>query len=163
MGDFACALWNGGMNQDLLDAYHGHLEFARVKVIRSRYVQPWERGFLKRPNSFAACPPSSMEGGILSASQLGKDVLNRKMLKMSMNRWDHSSRSIHLNLHVKRNNRGLRRWTMIERLLLSNGKRSCFQGFLIFRRVCNFVRRDWRTEFRTFSSTSMMYLQPNQH
>ena len=46
------------MNQNQLDAYHGHLDFARSKVTRSRYIQPWERGFLKQSNPFATCPPA---------------------------------------------------------------------------------------------------------
>ena len=60
------------MNQSQLDAYHGHLDFARLRVTKSRFVQPWERGFLKRPNHFPSCPPAPMEGGALSASSLEK-------------------------------------------------------------------------------------------
>ena len=60
------------MNQRQLDAYHGHLDFARSKVTKSRFVQPWERGFLKQPNPFATCPPAPMEGGALTASSLEK-------------------------------------------------------------------------------------------
>ena len=60
------------MNQSQLDAYHGHLDFARLRVTKSRFVQPWERGFLKRPNPFPSCPPAPMEGGALSASSLEK-------------------------------------------------------------------------------------------
>ena len=58
------------MNQDQLDAYHGHLEFARLKVTKSRFVQPWERGFLKRTAIFPACPPAITDGGVGSASEL---------------------------------------------------------------------------------------------
>ena len=61
------------MDQKQLDAYHGHLEFSRLKVTRSRFVQPWERGFLKIQNSpFAVSPPAPTDGGILLASSLGK-------------------------------------------------------------------------------------------
>ena len=60
------------MNQRQRDAYHGHLDFARSKVTKSRYLQPWERGFLKQPNLFATCPPAPMEGGALDASVLEK-------------------------------------------------------------------------------------------
>lgn len=61
------------MDQKQLDAYHGHLEFSRLKVTRSRFVQPWERGFMKIPNSpFAVSPPAPTDGGILLASSLVK-------------------------------------------------------------------------------------------
>ena len=61
------------MDQKQLDAYHGHLEFSRLKVTRSRFVQPWERGFMKIPNApFALSPPAPTDGGILLASSLVK-------------------------------------------------------------------------------------------
>ena len=58
------------MDQQQLDAYHGHLDFARLKVSKSRFIQPWERGFLKKSSAFPACPPAITDGGIGSASEL---------------------------------------------------------------------------------------------